>query len=146
MLPGQRITSAGSNLQITCAKYSKSAGALEDFPVTSDEEEVSAIFPLSSASQPSDSQVLAAMIFRSSHPGLEDPTGLSKAGPFKGQETQHQKILSNHTLYLSYRDEDGSYLAGDQVFSNTSSPDSLVELSFKMNITDYIKQVFLDRN
>ena len=74
---------------------------------------VTAVFPLSSASQPSNSQTFTIMSFNQS--------------PFPTNTIVNQTMLTENTIYFSYRDSKGGYLDNSNIMD-------FVRMNFTLNM------------
>ena len=95
--------------------------------------------------QPSASQFLTAAILKNKVDQAQRrrPSFNTQGGPFAGKRFTKQKILSNNTVYLAYRDEWGSYLDAQ---TGMVDPAAKIDLKFVLNTTAYLRNIFLNGN
>jgi hypothetical protein len=63
------------------------------------------------------------------------PSFVSLGGPFAGKRFLKQKIISNYTMYLAYRDTDGKYLDADKGIlkdKDGEQEEAKIQLKFEM--------------
>lgn len=72
---------------------------------------------------------------------LPMPNTHAQGGPFAGSNLTHQRLVSNDTYYLTFRDDEGAEISAD----DSSTDEVKVEFDFKINITDFVLKTFTDK-